>query len=321
MKILVTGVTGFIGRYLSKTLCEKGYVVVGTVRSQRINLSLPDRMDISIVDDIGPTTDWRNILTGVDVIVHLAARVHIMKETSDNPLMRYRHINTLGTEHLAIQAAILGVKRMIYLSTIKVNGERTINKPFTEKDHPFPKEFYAISKWEAEQSLRHIAEKTNLEIVIIRPPLVYGPGVKGNFYNILKLVKKGIPLPLANINNSRSLIYAGNLIDAIILCIQHPSAKNKTFLVCDGEDISTSEIIKRLSIFFSNSARLFFLPSTLLHIAGVITGKSNAVDRLTDSLVIDSSKIRNELGWIPPFTLSQGFKDTVEWFRLNEYRI
>ncbi|MBF0343507.1 MAG: SDR family oxidoreductase [Nitrospirae bacterium] len=321
MKVLVTGVNGFIGQYLSRILCEKGYSVKGTVRSHRRILSVLNTIDISIVDDIGTKTDWHKILIDIDVIVHLAARVHIMKEISNNPLMEYRQVNTLGTKHLAMQASNAGVKRMIYISTIKVNGERTNNKPFTEKDQPIPEDFYAISKLDAEKYLCNIAEKTNLEVVILRPPLVYGAGVKGNFYNLLKLIKKGIPLPLSNINNIRSLIYIENLIDAIITCIQHPSATNKIFLVSDYENLSTSEIIKLLSMAFNKSNRLFHVPAKLLYIAGIITGQSNTIKRLTDSLSIDSSKIRNELGWIPPFTVNQGFKDTVEWFNLNEYNL
>ncbi len=319
MKVLITGANGFIGRYLSKTLHEIGYIVKGTVRSQQKDLFLPDTTKICMVGDISSTTDWHNILRGIDVIVHLAARVHIMKETSNNPLTEYRQVNTLATERLAIQAVDSGVKRIVYLSTIKVNGEKTSDKSFTEIDRPYPEDNYALSKWEAEQCLSHIAETTNLEVVIIRPPLVYGPGVKGNFYNLLKLLKNGIPLPFANIKNIRSLIYIGNLSDAIIKCIQHPLAANKTFLISDGEDLSTPDIIKQLSMALGKTARLVPFPTNLLHIAGAVSGKMHIIKRLTDSLAIDSSKIRNDLTWTAPFTVSQGFKNTADWFKLNEH--
>ncbi|MBF0344357.1 MAG: SDR family oxidoreductase [Nitrospirae bacterium] len=316
-KVLVTGVNGFIGRYLAKSLSEKGYVVRGTMRPQKEMPSLPGLTEIHMVDNIGQTTDWRNTLMDIDVIVHLAARVHVMKETSNNPLMEYRQVNTLGTEQLARQAAASGVKRIVYLSTIKVNGEKTTNKPFAETDQPLPQDDYAISKWEAEQSLLRISQTTNLEVVIIRPPLVYGAGVKGNFYSMLKILQKGTILPLASIKNLRSLIYIGNLSDAITKCIQHPSAANKVFLISDGNDLSTPDIIGQLSVALCKTVHVVPCPISLLRIAGILSGKSHVINRLTDSLAIDSSKIRSDLEWTAPFTVTQGFKNTAEWFKLR----
>ncbi|KJU85252.1 nucleoside-diphosphate-sugar epimerase [Candidatus Magnetobacterium bavaricum] len=316
MIALVTGINGFIGNNLSKVLLSKGYIVKGTVRSIVKSTSMPN-LDIYSINSIGPTTIWQKALKGVDIVIHLAAKVHVTNDTSDK---NYIHINTLGTERLAIQAAKAGVKRMIFLSTIKVNGEITSNKPFTEEDHPLPKDYYALSKLKAEQSLLHIAKTTELEVVIIRSPLVYGAGVKGNFYRLLKLIQMGIPLPLRNINNKRSLIYIGNLIDVIITCLQHPSAVNNTFLVSDGEDLSTPVLIRQIAMIWNKSAKLFPLPSALLYLAGAITGKLKEIRRLTESLLIDSSKIRDKLDWTPPFTVEQGLRDTAEWFRLNEHR-
>ncbi|WP_420265610.1 UDP-glucose 4-epimerase family protein [Candidatus Magnetominusculus dajiuhuensis] len=318
MNILVTGANGFVGRHLSKTLLERGYAVKGTVRSREKIISMPDAMDISIVGDISPTTDWRDVLKGIDVIVHLAARVHVMTETSDNPLQAFRHVNTVGTERLAMQAGAAGVKRIVYLSTIKVNGEKTIDKPFTENDSPAPDDPYSVSKWEAEQSIRRIAEQTGLEYAIIRPTLVYGTGVKGNFLMLMKLINKGVPLPLSGIRNKRSLIYLGNLTDAIMKCISHPSAANKTFLVSDGEDLSTPELIRRMANAFGRPARLFYFPPAFLRLGGAIARRTNAVRRLADSLTVDSSKIRNELDWSPPFTLNQGLNSTIDWFKNSE---
>lgn len=318
MSILVTGINGFVGSYLSMVLSDNGYSVKGTVRSHEKAASLPSTQKISLINNIGPETDWREALKGIDVIIHLAARVHIMRETSDNPLQDFRHVNAEGTRHLAQQAAEAGVKRVIFLSTIKVNGEKTITKPFTESDAPAPDDQYSISKWEAEQSLSGIANKSGLEFVIIRPPLVYGAGVKGNFQNLMKLTRKGIPLPLAGIDNKRSLVYMGNLVDAILKCIEHPSAANKTFLISDGEDLSTSELIRKLASTFDKPARLFYFPSAMLRLAGAIVNRKNMVSRLTNSLTVDSSKIRGELDWTPPFTVNQGLKETVEWFKNNE---
>ncbi|MBF0466478.1 MAG: SDR family oxidoreductase [Nitrospirae bacterium] len=315
MNVLITGANGFIGRHLSKILFESEHVVKGTVRSRENLVFLPEKMDVSVVDNIGPETDWRDVVKGIDVIVHLAARVHIMYETSDSPLQQFSNVNTAGTQRLALQAADAGVRRIIYLSTIKVNGEKTGDKPFTENDKPAPGDPYSISKWEAEQSLSRLAQKSGLEFVIVRPPLVYGAGVKGNFYNLIRLINKGLPLPLASIENKRSLIYLGNLADAVMKCIDHPYAANKTFLVSDGEDLSTPDLIRKLSAALGKPNRLFPFPPALLRIGGTIVKRLNTVQRLTDSLTIDSAKIVNELGWTPPFTVNQGLKETAEWFK------
>ena len=211
-------------------------------------------------------------------------------------------------------AAINGVKRFVYVSSVKVNGEGC-EKPFTEHDIPAPEDPYGVRKWEAEQMLRKVAGDTGLEIVILRPPLVYGPGVKANFLSLFKIVDRGIPLPLASINNHRSLIYLGNFVDAITTCINHHKAADQTYLVSEGEDVSTAELIRRVAAALGRPARLFPFPPSFMRFTGKLFGKSGAVERLVGSLTIDSSKIRRELGWMPPYTMEQGLKETAEWFK------
>lgn len=316
MKILVTGANGFVGTVLCRELSEKVYNVKGAFRSIENFSKYSDYIECIAVGEVGPDTDWTDALDGVNSIIHLASRVHVMQDTSVNPLDEYRRINTKGTKRLAAMAAKSGVRKIIYLSTIKVNGEGGALS-YTELDTPAPEDPYGISKWEAEQALQKIAAETGLEVVIIRPPLVYGPGVKANFLSMLEFVKRGIPLPLASINNRRSLIYLGNLVDAIITCITHPKAVGQTYLVSDGNDVSTPELIRRVAADMGKPARLFPLPPVLIKFAGRLTGNSEAVDRLIGSLIVDSSKIRNELGWSPPYTMTDGLKETVEWFKKN----
>lgn len=268
------------------------------------------------------------------MVVHLAARVHVMHDTVTEPLAEFRKVNVIGTERLAKKAATEGVRRFVFVSSIKVNGEKTsfLNhhaqqissnplsmrenlRSFLEDDAPNPQDPYAVSKWEAEQILRQIAQETGMEVVIIRPPLVYGPRVGANFLKLLKLIKKGMPLPFGLIDNQRSLIYVGNLVDAIITSLEHPAAAGQTYLVSDGEDVSTPELIRRIATSLGRPARLLPIPPALLRFAGHLTGKSAQVERLLDSLVIDSSKIRRELGWVPPFTMEQGLAETAQRFQ------
>ena len=271
-----------------------------------------------VVREIGSNTIWDEALVGIDTVIHLAARVHVMQETAPNALLAFRQVNTAGTEHLAQQAATAGVRRLIYLSSIKVNGEETIAVPFTERDTPQPQDAYAISKWEAEQALLRVGEKAGLEIVIVRLPLVYGPGVGGNFMRLLQWVNRGFPLPLASLNNRRSLIYLGNLVDALASCVRHSNAAGKTFLLSDGEDVSTPELIRRVAASLGGAPRLFPFPPGLIRLAGLVTGKSAAVDRLLGSLVVDSSAIRHELKWVPPYSMQQGLVETARWFNSRE---
>ena len=250
----------------------------------------------------------------MDAVVHLAARVHVMNDTATDPLSAFRQVNVAGTERLAHVATAHGVRRFVYISSVKVNGAGC-KKPFTEYDIPAPDDPYGISKREAEQVLHHIAGDTGLEVVILRPPLVYGPGVKANFLSLFKIVDRGIPLPLASINNHRSLIYLGNFIDAITSCINQPKTAGQTYLVSDDEDVSTPELIQRVAVALGRPARLFPFPPSFMRFAGKLLGKLDAVERLVGSLTIDSSKIQRELGWKPPYTMEQGLKETGEWYK------
>lgn len=314
--ILVTGANGFVGRALCEHLMQQGYVVRGAVR--RSEIILDSKISRVTVGEINSQTEWSAALAGVDLVIHLAARVHVMKETSIEPLDAFRHTNVQGTENLARSAAAHGAKRLVFVSSIKVNGEETIGgRSYTELDVSSPKDPYGVSKWEAEQALHRVAKETGMEVVIVRPPLVYGAGVKGNFAQMLKVVAKGIPMPLASVSNLRSLVYIGNFVDAMLTCATHPAAAGQTYLVSDGEDISTPDLLRQLGAAMGHPACLLPCPPVLLKMAGRLLGKSDQVERLLDSLQVDSSKIRRELGWQPPYALQQGLQATAEWYRDN----
>ena len=305
--ILITGPNGFIGRALCKRILADGYRVRGAVRTESQMAAVPSGVEGALVGDIGPETDWSEALGGIDGIVHLAARVHVMRESSADPLAAFRQVNVAGTERLARQAAEAGVKRLVYISSVKVNGEGR-SDPYTETDRPDPYDPYAVSKWGAEQVLRDVAAYTGLEVVILRPPLVYGPGVKGNFLRLQRLIATGLQLPLASIKNQRSIIYVGNLVDAIITCLVHPKAAGETFLVSDGQDISTPELIRLMTEAMGRRARIFPFPPGMLKAIGNIICRSAEVERVVGSLCVDSGKIRAMLGWKPLFTVEEGMK-------------
>jgi nucleoside-diphosphate-sugar epimerase len=345
MYILITGANGFIGTALCGKLLSKKWQVRGTVRSSNRPIKVSTGINTMQTDSIGPDTNWSKALASVDCVVHLAARVHVIRNRDYDPLELFRKVNVLGTEHLAREAALANVRRFIYMSSVKLNGEGTgggsqksprlntlegnpvqrgrevrdqeavLKGAFSEKDSPKPQDPYGISKYEAEKILRKVSEETGMEMVILRPPLVYGPGVKANFLRLLKVVECGIPLPLASINNRRSLIYLGNLVDAIVTCIEHPRAAGNTYLVSDGEDVSTPELIRRISSALGRPSRLFPFPPVLLKMAGGITGKSAAMDKILGSLTVDCSKIRRELDWQAPFSMEQGLKETAKWYK------
>ena len=311
-KILVTGANGFVGRALCVEAVVRGMQVRGGVRHQ---CDLPAGIERLIVGEINENTNWQRALNGCDVLVHLAARVHVMRESAKNPLEEFRRVNVQGTEHLARSAVASGVKRFVYVSSIKVNGEETLGgKSYAERDMPTPHDAYGTSKWEAEQALHRVAEETGLEVVIVRPPLVYGAGVKGNFAQLLSVLARGIPLPLASIKNHRDLIYVGNLVDALVACATHSNAAGQTYLVSDGEGVSTPDLIRNLASALGKSNLVFPFPMSVMRFCASLLGKSSAVDRLTQSLQIDSSKIRKELGWQPPYTMQQGLKATADWY-------
>jgi nucleoside-diphosphate-sugar epimerase len=312
-KVLVTGATGFIGRALCGKLLAESFQVSAAVWRGEPPVTMPDTITAIPIDSIGPDTNWDQALVGIGTVIHLAARVHVMDETEEEPLAAYRRVNVAGTERLARMAAAAGVKRLVYLSSVKVLGEESAVS-YTEQAKPAPLDPYGVSKLEAEEVLKKVAGETGLEVVVIRPPLVYGPGVKANFLKLMRLVAKGLPLPLASVNNARSLVYLENLIDAIVLCAAHPKAAGQAYLVSDGEGVATPELIRRIAVAMGRPARLFSFPPGLIRLAGKLTGRTGAMDRLLGSLAVDDGKIRKELGWKPPYTMAEGVKATTEWF-------
>lgn len=311
--VLVTGANGFVGCAVCAELVRRGYKVRGAVRS--ISRTSGLTCELVEVGEINSTTDWSGMLDGVDVVIHLAARAHVMNDNASDPLDAFRKINVEGTLNFARQASEVGVRRFIFISSIKVNGENTqLGKPYTADDRPAPIDPYGISKHEAEDALRQIATETGMEVVIIRPSLVYGPGVKANFLNMMRWLNKGFPLPLGAINNKRSLVALDNLLDLIVTCIDHPHAANQTFLVSDGEDISTKELLKRMAAALGRPARLLPVPVDLLKMIATLLGKRAFYQRLCESLQVDISKTRDLLGWTPPMSVDEALRKTADDF-------
>jgi nucleoside-diphosphate-sugar epimerase len=323
MNILVTGANGFIGRALCKRLLAEGWRVRGAVRSKVGRVALPAGIEAVSIGAIDADTEWGESLGDIDTVVHLAARVHVMDDAASDPLAAYRQVNVEGTKCLAIAAANAGVKRFVYISSVKVNGEKTevrgqegeLKEAFSEKDVPAPQDPYAVSKWEAEQVLNDIAGERGLEVVTLRPPLVYGPGVRANFLRLVKLVKLGVPLPFGCVKNRRSLIYVGNLVDAIVTCMTNPNAAGKTYLVSDGEDVSTPDLIRRIAAASNRRVLMLPVPVWVMRAAGRMIGRSEELERLFGSLTVDISKIHSELNWYPPFTMEDGIRETVFWYK------
>jgi nucleoside-diphosphate-sugar epimerase len=314
MKVLVTGASGFIGSELMVRLVgDKQYDSLGAGRRLLTGSAASNQITVGEIDS---NTDWSAALLGVDVVVHAAARAHIMDDKVADPLAEFRKINVDGTINLAKQAARAGVKRFVYISSIKVNGENNeLGRFYTADDKPAPLDPYGISKMEAEHGLQAIAMETGMEVVIIRPPLVYGPSVRGNFASMLKWVRKGLPLPLGAIHNKRTLVALDNLVDLIITCIQHPAAANQVFLAGDGEDLSTTELLHRVAKAMGQTSRLIPVPVWLLQAGTALLGKKGMADRLCGSLQVDISKARNLLGWQPRVSVDEGLRKAVEGFR------
>ncbi len=308
-EILVTGANGFVGDALCVEAIKRSFMIRGVIRT---SCDLPTGVETVVVEGIDGNTDWREALTGCEVVIHLAARVHVMRDDANDPLAEFRRVNTAGTEHLARCAAASGVKRLVYVSSIKVNGEETRDgQIYSEKDTPTPQDPYGVSKWEAEQALQRVAQETGLQVVIIRPPLVYGPSVKANFARMIKILKKGYPLPLGVIHNKRSLVALDNLVDLIVTCIDHPSASNQTFLAGDGEDLSTTELLQRMAKAMGRPVRLIPVPAKLLELGAALIGKRDVAQRLCGSLRVDISKAREVLGWTPPISVDEGLRRTA----------
>jgi len=314
--VLITGANGFVGRPLCEEMLRQGWRVRAAIRS---SIQMPDGVETAVVADIDGDTDWTNALRGVDVVIHLAARVHVMKDAAADPLAAFLKVNLHGTENLAQQAARARIKRLVYVSSIKVNGEETLDqRSYTEADMPAPQHPYGISKWQAEQTLRRIAQESGgLQVVIVRPPLVYGPGVKGNFNSLMAAIEKGRALPLAGAHNIRSQVYVGNLVSALITCATHPAAAGQTYLVRDGENVSTALLVKKISVALGRNSRSFYFPEKLLRIAAAALGRADQLNRLFGSLRVSDAKLRGELGWVPPYTLEQGLSATAAWYHQN----
>jgi nucleoside-diphosphate-sugar epimerase len=311
MKVLVTGANGFVGNALVTQLLADNLVVIGVVRSK--DSILPDGAGRFLILDILDEIHWNSMLEGVTVVIHTAARVHVMDDSVADPLVEFRKVNVDATLNLARQAADAGVKRFIFISSVKVNGEITqLGQPFQPNDNYIPDDPYGLSKYEAEQGLLALAKETGMEVVIIRPPLVYGPGVRANFASMMKWVNKGVPLPLGTIKNQRSLVALDNLVSFIIHCIEHPQAANKVFLISDGEDVSTTELLQKVAKAFGKQARLVSVPVSWMSFAARLIGKGDMTNRLFGSLQVDSSKARNLLGWKPVTTMDEQLKKTAD---------
>ena len=300
--ILLTGATGFVGKSLCEELLKRNAPFAFQTRFGEANQS-------NVIREIDGNTDWSNVLKGISTVVHLAARVHVMSDSNRDPLRAYRCTNVDGTINLGRQAAAAGVNRFIFISSVKVNGESTSEgRCFRPEDPPAPQDPYGISKMEAEQGLRLLASETGMEVVIIRPPLVYGPGVKANFAALMRAVQRGIPLPLGAVHNQRSLVALHNLVDFIITCTTHPAAANQTFLVSDGQDLSTTDLVRGMAQASGVPARLLPVPVPILRLAARMFGKTDAIDRLCGNLQIDAAKARNLLGWVPPLSVEEGLR-------------
>lgn len=322
MRTLVTGAAGFVGTALVEQLVGAGRFDVRAALRHEVS-KLPVGTGSVVVGDLTPNTAWQQALAGVETIVHLAARVHVMRDAAADPLTEFRWVNVGGTLNLARQAAAAGVRRFVFLSSVKVNGEGALTSNrftrgkagvYKEGDPPAPQDTYGISKHEAEVGLREIAAETGMGVAIIRSPLVYGPGVKANFQALMRAVARGIPLPLGAVHNRRSLVALGNLVDFILTCIERPAAANETFFVSDGEDLSTPELIRRLARAMGRPARLIPVPTTVLIAGATLLGKRKMVARLCGSLQVDITKARTRLNWSPPVTVDDALRATAHYF-------
>jgi nucleoside-diphosphate-sugar epimerase len=306
--VAVTGASGFIGRHLLSTLAARRHEAIGITRRRGASALRP-------IGTIDGGTEWSAALRGIDVVVHCAARAHVMTEGSADPAAAYREVNVEGTRRLAQQAALAGVRRLVFLSSVKAVGERSSpGRPLSVSDEPRPEDAYGVSKREAEDALAMIGASTGLETVIVRPSLVYGPGVKGNFLRLLGLVARRVPLPFGAIRNARSMVSLGNLADLLCECVEAPAAAGRTFFASDGQDLSTAALVRRIGSFMGRPARLLSVPEAILKAVGQWTGKASEVERLIGTLQVDITPNREALGWTPPFAVDDALRETVDWF-------
>lgn len=320
--IAVTGATGFIGKEVCLALLAKGYRVRAICRIPDTTL-LAEDVEVISVGDFGSQTDWSRALSGVDCIIHCAGRADSMRGSRREAMAEYRKIEVLGTRHLAESAAAAGVDRLVFLSSIKVNAEQsTLGEPLLFSDQPAPTGCYGVSKWEAEQALWEVVDRTELDLVVVRPPLVYGPGVKGNLRHLLCSVSRGLWLPLGSVCNKRSLMGLANLVDLLINCVENPAAIGQTFLASDGEDISTSQLIRLICEGMNRPVRLLPVPVSFLRAGALSLGRRSEIDRLIGSLQVDSEYTQNQLAWRPPMPLKDGIVEMARWYaNLKDVRV
>jgi nucleoside-diphosphate-sugar epimerase len=310
-RVLITGATGFVGQVLCDQLSQAGYLVRAALRADRpMPTSVSEK---ALIGDISSSTDWRQALEGVDLVIHLAARAHILHDAPLNSDL-YMETNAHGTSRLAEAAARAKVGRFIYLSSIKVNGEETMGRAYTATDEPRPQDAYGISKWLGEKAVIDIDAASDMEAIIVRSPLVYGPNVRANFLRLMRWVDKEWPLPLGAIENSRSLVSIWNLCDFLLHVSKHSAAPGRTWMVCDGEELSTPELIRRIGAAMDRRVRLLPVPPTLLQMVGGLAGRKAEIARLCGSLAVDMTRTRRELGWSPPMTVDEAIGRTVEWY-------
>ncbi|HTD06135.1 SDR family oxidoreductase [Undibacterium sp.] len=310
LSVLLTGVSGFVGHAIAQSLVQQSIPL--TCASRQPLAQETAAAKVHLIADLNADTDWTPCLPGISTVIHCAARVHVMNETAGDPLALFRSVNVDATLNLARQAAAAGARQFIFLSSVKVNGEETQpGAAFTENTPPHPSDPYGISKYEAEQALLELAKTTGMAVTIIRPPLVYGPGVRANFLSMMQWVKKGLPLPLGSIRNKRSFVYLQNLVSLVLTCMDNPAAYNEVFLVSDDHDLSTTELLQNSAEAFDLRSRLLPFPPGLLMLLATLAGRRSAAQRLCQSLQVDISKARSRLAWTPPFTVRQGLQATA----------